>query len=367
MKKDTKIQPVKLGVVGLIRGRAIAATLIGDKNVQIRAIADLVPARLQACREDFEEKGVKDLLCFASLDELLASDVDAVLIATDKPYHAAHCIKALDMGKHVLSEIPTVSTIEEARALRAAVKAHPELKFMTAENCFYMMFVESWREMYRAGKFGDVIYAEAEYLHAGESQKPIPPESNHWRKYMNAINYLTHDLGSLLYIMDDRCVSVTCMEPAENKYRAGRVGKETGVALFRTEKGAIIRILISWGCYTAPTHNFALYGTRGSIMTDKTKQIIEAHCFASLSEIPGSFDRMFEIPVGLSLPRGEQVDGNCDCDAKMLRAFIQCIINDTEPPIDVDMGLRISIPGIIAETSAKEGSVCLTIPDERTL
>ena len=153
---------VKLGVVGLIRGRNAAATIIGDENVQIRAIADLVPERVDACRAEYEKKGVTDLLCFQSLDELLASDVDAVYIATDKPYHVEHCIKALAAGKHVLSEIPTVSTLDEARVLRAAVKAHPELKFMAAENAFYYAFIESWKQMYEAGKFGEIVYAEAE-------------------------------------------------------------------------------------------------------------------------------------------------------------------------------------------------------------
>ena len=61
---------VKLGVVGLKRGAYVAWTLIGDKNVVIRAIADRDPEVLKACKEDYERNGVKDLLCFDNIEDL---------------------------------------------------------------------------------------------------------------------------------------------------------------------------------------------------------------------------------------------------------------------------------------------------------
>lgn len=352
MKKKT----VKLGVAGLHRGRTVVTELIGDKNVEIRAIADINEKRRLDCKEDFESRGVTDLLVFDSLEDMLEkADIDAVFIATDKPYHTEHAIKALNAGKHVLCEIPTVCSLEEAKKLKAAVTSHPELKYMVAENCFYWAFIEAWKKMYENGKFGDVVYAEAEYFHSTDPSKTIPdkPKATGWRVYNHAIEYLTHSLGPLLYVMDDRCVSVTCMEPEENKYNPARLGKELGVALFRTEKGAIIRILISFGTYTGFDHNFAIYGTKGSIMTDKSKPFDEATCFAKLSEVPGSFERAFEIPVSARY-LGESTEGSFGgIDRKMIRDFIRCIREDTPSPIDVDMGLRISVPGLIAHEAAK--------------
>ena len=139
-------QVVKLGVVGLKRGAYVAWTLIGDENVVIRAIADSDPVTLQACKEDYAKNGVSDLLCFESIEELLKSDIDAVYIATDKPLHTKHTIMALESGKHVLSEIPVIETLEEAALLRAVVYAHPELKYMAAENCFYWEFIQEWKK-----------------------------------------------------------------------------------------------------------------------------------------------------------------------------------------------------------------------------
>ena len=73
-------------------------------------------------------------------------------------------------------------------------------------------------------------------------------------------------------------------------------------------------------------------------------------------------EKFFEIPVKLS--NTGDVYGHGGVDAKMIRDFIKCIIEDTDPPIDVDMGIRISLPGIIAKESAKRGGELLEIPKE---
>lgn len=354
---------VRLGVVGLKRGGDVAQTVIGDKNVVVRAIADRDPEALAACKASFEAKGAKDLLCFDSYEALLASDIDAVYIATDKPFHTRHTLMALEAGKHVLSEIPVIETLEEATILRSAVMAHPELKYMAGENCFYWAFIEAWKKMHANGSFGDILYAEAEYLHATDPEKFAPDTSDHWRKSLAAITYLTHNLGPLLYIMDDECVSVSCMAPTAARYNPNKTGDENGIALFRTKKGAVIRVLIAFGMYVGFDHNFALYGTKGSILTDKTKPLKYSHSFAKLSDIPNSIKTPIEIPVGLS--NTGATDGHGGADTLMLRDFIRCIVEDTKPPIDVDMGIRISLPGIIANESAKQGGVLLPIPEIR--
>ena len=113
--------------------------------------------------------------------------------------------------------------------------------------------------------------------------------------------------------------------------------------------------------YVGFDHNFAVYGTRGSIITDKSKPLSEAHSFAKLYEIPGSVERAIEIPVTYS--HSNETEGHGGADAIMMRDFIKCIIEDTDPPIDVDMGIKISLPGIIASESAKLGGQLLEIPE----
>lgn len=104
-------------------------------------------------------------------------------------------------------------------------------------------------------------------------------------------------------------------------------------------------------------------GTRGSVETDQTKPLSEAHTFARFSDIPGSIDSKIEIPVALKFPGQEDNNsGHGGADKNMLIAFCDCIINDTEPPINVDLGIRMSIPGIIAHESSVLGGTVLEIP-----
>lgn len=61
--------------------------------------------------------------------------------------HARQAIQVLEAGKYVISEIPTVNTIEEAKMRKTAAKAHPELKRKVAENCCFWAFTETWKKM----------------------------------------------------------------------------------------------------------------------------------------------------------------------------------------------------------------------------
>lgn len=353
---------VKLGVVGLGRGKDLAKEIVGDDNVKITAIADINPETLEKAKAEFEEAGVDSFECFNTFDEMLErGDMDAVLIATDAVCHTPYVIRAMDAGKHVLSEIPAVNSIEEARELKAAVLRHPELKYMTGENCCYWAFIQAWKQFYDEGKLGEAVYAESEYLHSRDFRnlRPENYSEEHWRSYNPAIKYLTHNLGPLLYIMDDECVSVSCMDP-DVEYNPYRRSKNS-VAIFKTKKGAVIRILICFDAYVRFDHNFSIIGTRGTIETDRIKSVKEAHSFARFSDIPGSISDKVDIPVTWNF-LGEEDAVHGGADRKMIREFIKCILEDTKPPIDVDLGIRMTIPGIIAAESAARGGELMEIP-----
>lgn len=362
---DRKI--VKLGVVGLGRGAYVVKSIVGEENVVLRAICDHNESKLEQERKVFvEQMKVENLLCFHDFDEMLKSDIDAVYVATDAIYHVPFVKKAMEAGKHVISEIPTVNSLEEAKELRAVVKSHPELKYMAGENCCYWAFIDAWKRMYEEGKFGEAIYVESEYIH-GQDYREYRPEDfppNHWRTFNPAIKYLTHNLGPLLYILNDKCVSVTCMVP-DVVYNPYVERPKNGVALFKTEKGAVIRILICFDAYVGFDHNFALIGTRGTIETDKVRRLEKAHSFARFSDVPGSREDKIDIPVTLTYPEeGEaREEGHGGADKKMMMAFVNCILEDTDPPIDVDLGIRMALPGIIADLSSRSGGELMDIPD----
>lgn len=349
---------VKIGVVGMIRGAYVISEVVGEPNVEVVAICDTDPKVLADAKTRLEKAGAANVVCYADYDTMLAeADIDAVYVVTYASDHVSFVVKALNAGKHVLSEIPTVASVEEVKILKDAVSAHPELKYMAAENCCYWGFIQAWKKMFEAGKFGDVVYAESEYLHSLKPEEIKPYENpNHWRRYLFAIKYLTHNLGPLLYVMDDEVVSVTCMEP-DTVYNPHKLGKENGIALFKTAKGAVIRILISFGSYCKNGHRFRIMGTKGTIETgfDQT-----THSFAAFDDIPGSKEKYIDIPIN-DVSFGI-AGGHGGADKKMVLDFIKCIIEDKQPELDVDMGIKMSLPGIIAHDSAAQGGTALEIP-----
>ena len=194
---DKKI--IRYGVVGVGRGGYLAGLGLDNPNCKLVAACDKDEARLISFQVSLAKQGLTDCQYFTDFDEMLKTDIDAVIVATDAIYHVPFVKKAMEAGKHVLSEIPSINTLEEAYELKAITKAHPDLIYMAAENCCYWAFIETWKKMHERGEFGEIVYAEAEYLHAGnpDNFKPLK-NPDHWRAFNPAIKYLTHELGPLL-------------------------------------------------------------------------------------------------------------------------------------------------------------------------
>ena len=355
---------VKYGVVGLGRGADVAIEGIGAEGVKLCAACDHNPEIMEKAKKRFEEKGLTDCTYYSDLDEMLKSDIDAVFVATEAIYHVPIVKKVMDAGKHVLSEIPSINTLEEAYELKEIVASHPDLIYMAGENCCYWAFVETWKQMREKGEFGDVIYAEAEYLHA-ETPEEFSIDKyprGHWRTFNPAIKYITHELGPLLYIMDDKCVSVTCFEPdiVYNPFFPEK--KQNGVALIKTAKGAVIRIFICHGAYVKFDHNYRLTGTRGNIHTDLRVDVDHAHSFATLHSVPESYNEKIDIPVTVRYENEEHSEGHGGADRKMLLDFLSCVAENRKPVLDVDFAINMSLPGVLAHESAVKGGMPIEIP-----
>jgi predicted dehydrogenase len=363
---------VKIGCVGLGRGKEIMSSTLYDKSIQIRAICDKNIERLEEYRDYLESEGVKDLLTFEGYEDMLKSDIDAVVIATDIDLHPAMCVQAMEAGKHVLSEIPIIRSVEDAKLLMEASKAYPGIKYMTGENCCFWAFIETWKHMHDKGMLGDVWYAEGEYLHNTIHLRLDENGNPTWRAKTasHAITYITHDLGPLLYIMNDRCVNVTAFAPEINPYKGIREYPNE-VAIFKTAKGALIKIFTGFGVIRPANHNYVMYGSRGTLETNRAKRGVETPTYAYLEDIPYT-KNMFEIPTEKAFSsEGRPGDnaankgyaGHGGADRRMMHEFAASIINDTKPPVDLRQGIEMSLPGIYAKMSVEQGSKTLEIPN----
>ena len=167
-------QPADAIALGLIgcggRGTAVARELVAA-GARVVALHDVFDDRLAAARLDLDkqaaEKGlppIADGMVFRGLEgyrDLLASPVDAVLIASPPYFHPEHFEAAVDAKKHCYLEKPAATDVHGARrVLEAGRKGAGRISMAVG---FQAHYAEPYQEMVRrihAGAIGDLVCAQ---------------------------------------------------------------------------------------------------------------------------------------------------------------------------------------------------------------
>ena len=188
------MKKVKIGVIGVGRGRTMIDYCKQANNATLVAICDFQTELLEKAKKEIGD----EVAYYTSYDEFLKHDMDAVVLANYATQHAPFAIKALKANKHVLSEVLPVQTLSEAVSLVEAIESS-NLIYAYAENYCYMPAPKEMKKLYKEGKLGSFEYGECEYIH---NCAPIWPhitygDKNHWRNHMYATFYCTHSIGPL--------------------------------------------------------------------------------------------------------------------------------------------------------------------------
>ena len=347
---------IRVGIAGFGYCRFGAAFGFQDHpNVTVVAVTDLIPERCaqlaKACRCD---------LTYTSCEEMIKNDsIEAVFIATDAPSHAELAILALKAGKHVASAVPAVfGSIEDADRLLEAVKSSGQ-KYMMFETSFFHEDLYAMSQMYRAGELGQIIYSEGEYWHyfptALPSYDPQRKEVNNtgWREGLPPQWYPTHSNAYHIGVTGGSFTEVSCMgmpsnlphlQPQQNRYR-NPFGTE--IALFRTSEGGMARMAVSWD---TP----GVSGEMGRIRAQKGTFYSRFQGIAGGGEHP-----LIERPP---LPPGVEAGGHGGSHGYLMSEFIQAILQDRQPFVDVAQALNLTVSGIIAHQSALKNGELIKIP-----
>lgn len=355
---------LRMGVVGLRRGSKFAKLISSRPDCQLVAVCDL---NIERAREVAGEVGVEP---YDDYDRFCRQEMDAVIVITPPSTHFECTVKALEAGKHVLCEIPSVVSVEEAQGLVKKVKSSG-LVYMAAENVCYFPIIQEMHRRVQEGQIGTVIFAEGEYIHDCRSIMVNRDDGlgggtgtlATWRDGFDPIRYSTHELGPFLMILEDRIVSVSCMETINcGDLEPGTLKVQS--ALFQTAAGRVIRELVSFKIVREPAHHFyCLYGTGGSMETDRYHGDTNLKLHVGGQEVR---DRMIDIPVSPvhpGLPPEAQAGGHGTSEFIMVNDFIQAIREGKSPRLDLSMALGMTMPGIYAAESARRGGERIMIPD----
>ena len=93
---------------------------------------------------------------FEKLDDLLKTDIEAVIICSTNADHCHYTVKAAEAGKHVLVEKPIATTIEDANKMIETCKKN-NVKLQIAFPVRYMPAVIEAKNIVQSGKLGRIL------------------------------------------------------------------------------------------------------------------------------------------------------------------------------------------------------------------
>jgi predicted dehydrogenase len=160
---------LRLGIIGAGgRGTFVGQRLYAHPEIQITALADLYDDKIDQARERFSVPRERCFKGFEAFKQLLASDVDAVLLSTPPRYRADHLEAAVAAGKHAYAEKPLSIDPPGCRRIIAAGEKAREKK-LTIVAGLQRRYAECYREVksrIERGDLGQIVSARAQWLSA---------------------------------------------------------------------------------------------------------------------------------------------------------------------------------------------------------
>ena len=156
---------VRVGIVGFsdrCRGSLIPAFQqhAAGLNFELVAVSDIWSLRREAGSQQLQKLGNTAPITCRNNDELYArKDVDAVIVATADFQHAQHGVEAVRAGRDAYVEKPMANTMEDARALRKAVKDTGKIVQIGTQRRSTKSYQQAY-EYLKSGKFGDIVAVE---------------------------------------------------------------------------------------------------------------------------------------------------------------------------------------------------------------
>lgn len=197
---------LSLGFLGGGLNSAVGATHFISCRMDglFTADAGAFSRRPEVNRQTAEQWGVSLSRTYPNLDALLAEEaerLDALVVLTPTPDHAAAVAPALEMGLPVICEKALTSTSAEARHIADTVTRTSGFLAVTFNYSGYPM-VRELRRMILDGQLGSVTQVHAEmpqegFVRVDADGHPAVPQT--WRTQDATIPTLSLDLGDHLY------------------------------------------------------------------------------------------------------------------------------------------------------------------------
>jgi len=358
---------IKIGIAGA-RG---LSTLMGFNEIPDATVAAVCDLDEGVLKRVSEKHGIPRT--YRVFEDMLESDIDAVVIATPMQCHVPQAIAALEAGKHVLSEVTAGVTMDELWWLIECVEKYGKT-YMFAENYCYIPHVQQIRNMVRQGLFGDIYYGEGEYLHEISGLGAYPNGKTSWRSFWQlgkrGAFYPTHSIGPVMqWFENERILSVSSFGTGTHANPRFRQD-DTSVTMCRLTNGKLAQVRID--CLSPRPHNMTYYqlqGTKGCYEAprgfgDKAKiWLTEMGEDINRAAWRGLSDYDEYLPDRYKNAKKEQLGaGHGGGDFFLVEDFINAIRTGEPPDIDVYKACEWTAVALLSELSVTNGGRSMDMP-----
>jgi predicted dehydrogenase len=401
-----KNSKLRLGLIGVgLRGEWHLANSLRRDDVEIVAICDIDPKRLEVSRKRIAQAGARKALEFGKnkfdyRNLLELKDLDAVIISTPWLWHTPMTVDAMSAGKYAGVEVSAATSMKECWDL---VEAHENsgTHMMILENVNYRRDVLAVMNMVRQDVFGELLHFRCGYQHDLREVKfnngkqpygggvlfgPEAMSEAQWRTQhslkRNADLYPTHGVGPVAAYANinrgNRFLSLSSHATKSrglHKYIVDHGGAGNPNAKLRWKLGDIVTTTINTynGETIIVTHDtnsprpyslgFRVQGTNGLWEVDGNRIYIEGKSDPHRWEDADEWLKKYDHPLWKKFGDDAEGAGHGGMDFFVLNAFIESAKKNIAPPLDVYDAASWSAITPLSELSIANNGEVQDFPD----
>ncbi len=319
---------VKIGIMSMAHMHAYsyAGAINSIANAELVGIADHDAERAASSAEQFKTRAM------GGYAELLAMDIDAVVIGSENSRHRELCEMAASAGKHILCEKPLATTIADGEAMVACCR-EKGVHLMTAFPCRFSPAMTRLKACVDDGSAGAVLAIR------GTNRGRCPFGWFVDRDLSGGgavIDHTVHVTDLMRWLLRDEVAEVHA-EVSNRMF--GREFDDTGFLSLGFSKGVFATLDASW----SRPRSFPTWG-------DVTLSVVCERGTLTLDMFAQNLVVYSDRTGGVSwVPWGSNID------QLMLQAFVNSVERGEEPPVTGEDGLRATEVALAAYRSAETG------------
>jgi predicted dehydrogenase len=285
-------------------------------------------------------------------DELLRSDVNAVVIATPIRTHYTLAKAALLAGKHVLVEKPLTTSAIEALELTDLANDRG-LTLMVGHTFEYNAAIRALRDIVVSGELGDIYYVDSARLNLGLFQPDI-----------NVLwDLAPHDLSILLYVLGRDPIEVSAR--GTSNVRPGI--HDVAYVEVRLTGNVLAHLHLSW-LDPCKVRRVTIVGSKKMVVCNDISESEKIRIYDKGVVRPYETDQFQEFHLqyrygGISIPHVPMLEPlRVQCEH-----FVECIRTGATPQSDGRSGAKVVSILEQADYSLQNGGARMMIPQELSL